>query len=115
VRVADLLDAVQELRGAQAEAMQVQGADGTAVRVVAATSFLDRDDGVVVDGTRLTGPYTIVVIGDPETMRTALNIPGGVVESVASAGGTVIFSPAGEVEVTALHDRPTLQYAKPVS
>lgn len=115
VRAESLLDAVQELRGAQAEAMQVQGADGTAVRVIASTSFLDRDDDVVVDGVRLSAPYTITVIGDPETMRTALNIPGGVVESVASAGGTVIFSPAAPVEVTALHDKPSLQYAKPVS
>ncbi|WP_213450113.1 DUF881 domain-containing protein [Rhizomonospora bruguierae] len=115
IRAEALLDAVQELRGAQAEAMQVQGSDGQAVRIIASTSFLDKDDDVIVDGVRLRAPYTITVIGDPETMRTALNIPGGVVESVSGAGGTVIFSPAGEVDVTALHGRPTLQYAKPVS
>ncbi len=46
------------------------------VRIVASTSFVDSEDGIVVSGQQLTGPYTITVIGDPPTMRTALNIPG---------------------------------------
>ena len=85
-----MLDAVQELRGAGAEAMQISGGDGATVRIIASTYFLDSDGGIsVVDGRRLTGPYTITVIGDPKTMRTALNIPGGVVASVSGDGGNV--------------------------
>jgi uncharacterized protein YlxW (UPF0749 family) len=95
--------------------MQITGGNGTAVRIVASTYLLDADGGVTVDGRHLTGPYTIAVIGDPKTMRTALNIPGGVVESVSKDGGTVLVQEPGTVDVTALHPPVSLEHAKPVS
>jgi uncharacterized protein YlxW (UPF0749 family) len=109
-----VLDAVEELRGAGAEAMQIAGGGGAAVRVVASTWFADGDDDrLVVDGLALTAPYTIMVIGGPDTMRTALNIPGGVVDSVRQHGGTVMVREADPVRITALHNAGELQYAKP--
>lgn len=111
-----ILDAVQELRGAGAEAMQVAGADGTAVRIIASTYFVDAPGGgLVVDGRRLTGPYVISVIGDPATLRTALNIPGGVVASVEEAGGNVTPVDSEAVEVSQLHAPIKLEHARPVS
>ncbi|WP_405432665.1 DUF881 domain-containing protein [Micromonospora sp. NBC_00617] len=99
-----VLDAVQELRGAGAEAMQISGGDRATVRVIASTYFLDGDNGsLIVQGRRLTGPFTITVIGDPATMRTALNIPGGVVASVRGDGGNVTFGEREVAEVSALH------------
>lgn len=115
VRAAALLDAVQELRGAGAEAMQIAGGDGEVERIVASTYFLDADGGVSVSGRRLTAPYTITVIGDPKTMRTALNIPGGVVESVSGDGGNVTIQEYEVVDVTALVDPKNLRHARPVS
>ncbi|MDW3848144.1 DUF881 domain-containing protein [Micromonospora sp. BRA006-A] len=116
VSSAGILDAVQELRGAGAEAMQIQGADGTAARIIASTYFVDGPDGaLVVDGRRLTGPFTIMVIGDPATMRTALNIPGGVVASVGKAGGNVTSEDREVVEVSQLHAPIKLDHARPVS
>ncbi|GGO28761.1 DUF881 domain-containing protein [Micromonospora parathelypteridis] len=111
-----VLDAVQELRGAGAEAMQISGGDRATVRVIASTYFLDGDNGsLVVEGRRLTGPYTITVIGDPATMRTALNIPGGVVASVRGGGGNVTFGEREVAEVSALHAPIRLEHARPVS
>ncbi|MEW2382130.1 DUF881 domain-containing protein [Micromonospora sp. NPDC047707] len=111
-----VLDAVQELRGAGAEAMQISGGDRATVRIIASTFFLDGENGsLVVDGRRLTGPYTITVIGDPATMRTALNIPGGVVATVAGDGGTVIVEDREVAEVSALHAPIKLEHARPVS
>ncbi|MEV4543583.1 DUF881 domain-containing protein [Micromonospora echinaurantiaca] len=111
-----VLDAVQELRGAGAEAMQISGGDRATVRIIASTFFLDGENGsLIVDGRRLTGPYTITVIGDPATMRTALNIPGGVVASVASDGGNVIVEDREAAEVSALHAPIKLEHARPVS
>ncbi|HEX6970028.1 MAG TPA: DUF881 domain-containing protein [Micromonosporaceae bacterium] len=113
---ATILDAVQELRGAGAEAMQISGRGGASVRIVASTYFLGGDDGgLVVDGHVLGAPYTIMVIGDPTTMRTALSIPGGVVESVQGDGGNVIVEEREVVDVTALREPPELEHARPVS
>lgn len=113
---ARILDAVQELRGAGAEAMQIAGSDGTAVRVIASTYFVDAGGGgLVVDGRRLAGPFVITVIGDPATMRTALNIPGGVVASVREDGGNVTSEDREAVEVSQLHAPIKLDHARPVS
>ncbi|MEW2427550.1 DUF881 domain-containing protein [Micromonospora sp. NPDC047644] len=111
-----VLDAVQELRGAGAEAMQISGGDRATVRIIASTFFLDGDNGsLMVEGRRLSGPYTITVIGDPATMRTALNIPGGVVASVRGDGGNVTFGEREVAEVSALHVPIKLEHARPVS
>lgn len=114
IRAATVLEAVEELRGAGAEAMQIAGAAGRAVRIIASTSFVDSSDGIVVDGNALTGPYTVTVIGPATTMRTALTIPGGVSDAVGRDGGTVVVDEPGEVRVDALHPAADLQYAKPV-
>ncbi|MBB5826630.1 DUF881 domain-containing protein [Micromonospora carbonacea] len=111
-----VLDAVQELRGAGAEAMQISGGDGAAVRIIASTYFLDGSGGdLVVDGRRLSGPFTITVIGDPTTMATALKIPGGVAASVAGDGGNVIVEDREVADVSALHAPVKLEHARPVS
>ena len=119
IRAQTILDAVQELRGAGAEAMQISGRvvgqDGPPVRVVASTYFVDVDDRLVVDGVALAAPYTVTVIGGPDTMRTALNIPGGVVDDVRQHGGTVSVRETPLARVAALHAGGGLEHAKPVS
>jgi uncharacterized protein YlxW (UPF0749 family) len=108
VTAAMLLDTVQELRDAGAEAIQVGR-----VRIVASTSFVDGPDGVVADGVDLRSPYEFVAIGDSATMRSALDIPGGVLETLRSGGaeGTVEVSDA--LTVTALRQVKPPQYAQP--
>ncbi len=116
VKASAILNAVQELRGAGGEVMELAGAGGGSVRVVASTYFVDGGTGVVVvDGTRLSGPYTLWVIGPAQTMRTALEIPGGVVASVKSGGGSVTMQEHTAVDVTAVRRASSLQYARPVS
>lgn len=115
IRADSVLDAVEELRGAGAEAMQISGASGSPVRIVAGTFFVDAGEGISVDGASMSAPYTIDVIGDPQTMQTALNIPGGVVDAVRQRGGNVTMHQPGLIKVTALHDGDPLKYARPVN
>jgi uncharacterized protein YlxW (UPF0749 family) len=110
----DLLNAVEELRGAGAEAMQLSGGNGPVIRVVASSSFVDGPGGALtVDGQTMTGPYLLTVIGDPQTMQIALNIPSGVVETVHNDGGNVTITAATTVQVSALHAGTTPRYAQP--
>lgn len=93
-----LLDAVQELRDAGAEAIAIGS-----VRVVARTWFADVPaGGVNVSGRVLKPPYTFTAVGDGATMRTALGIPGGVIESVKGAGGSVRVSVGKKVAISAV-------------
>ncbi len=114
-----LLDALEELRAAGAEAVQIEGRapDGDTVRrvrVVASTSFVAADEvGIAVDGTPLRAPYRFVVIGDPATLTSALRIPGGVVDNVEQFGGQVRISRQETVEVIALRPLEPPRYARP--
>jgi uncharacterized protein YlxW (UPF0749 family) len=110
VRVADILDAIQELRGAGAETMQIDG-----VRVGVSTAVTGDPGGLMIDGRPITTPYEFVVIGDPQNMETAMNIPGGVVPRINSRGGSVTIEPADEVVVDALRPLDTPQYASPAT
>ncbi|WP_045746862.1 MULTISPECIES: DUF881 domain-containing protein [Actinoplanes] len=116
VKASDVLNAVQELRGAGGEVMQLNGANNAAVRIVASSYFVDAaDGGIIADGKRLSGPFRLLVIGSPETMSTALQIPGGVVASVKNDGGSVTMDSRSLVEVTEVRKAAALQYARPVS
>jgi uncharacterized protein YlxW (UPF0749 family) len=104
-----LLDAVQELRDAGAEAISVGP-----VRVVASTYFVEGDDGgVVVDGEELSPPYRMLVIGDAATLSSALDIPGGIMESLGSRGSDARVEQRESVEITALRPLSTPEYARP--
>ncbi|WP_141575697.1 DUF881 domain-containing protein [Actinomadura sp. WMMA1423] len=97
VKALDLLDALEELRDAGAEVVQVGD-----VRVGVDTHFLDDRDGIRADGRLLASPYRFLAIGDPHTMTTALNIPGGVVRTLEGAGARVLIARRAKVTVGAV-------------
>jgi len=114
VSAATVLDTVQELRGAGAEAIQVGGQNGAAVRVVVDTAFLDdpAGRGVEVDGRVLIPPYRVVAIGDAASLHRALAIPGGILETLQTrqASGRVIEQQS--IRVSAQHDPKASRYAR---
>lgn len=98
-----LLDQLQELRAAGAEAIQIDGAGAGQQMRIGVDSWITGGAGAVtVDGTRLDAPFTVMAIGDPPTLAAALNIPGGVVDSVRRAGGDLAVSQSEAVNITAL-------------
>lgn len=108
VDAAALLNALQELRAAGAEVVQLGN-----VRIVVSSAFLDAGPGqVTVDGHTLTAPYVFKVIGDPATLQPALGIPGGVVASLKNTYGATTAITSGKVLVDAVAPQPDPQYAK---
>jgi len=103
-----LLDAVQELRDAGAEALQIGD-----VRVVASTEIVDAEGGIAVDGRPVSSPYVVRAVGDRAAMSTALRIPGGVIEVLAEEGSAATIEERDAVTVSALHVVETPQYARP--
>jgi uncharacterized protein YlxW (UPF0749 family) len=113
-----LIDTLQELRDAGAEAVEISSVDGPAVRVVASTSFVDAGEpgsgaGVEVDGTVLRPPYRFVVIGEPGTLATALEIPGGVLEVLDQRGAQGVVTQEQAVEISSLRVAASPRYARP--
>jgi uncharacterized protein YlxW (UPF0749 family) len=69
--------------------------------------------GVQVDGTLLQPPYTFIVIGDPQTLTAALQIPGGVLEVLRQQSATGTVHTDQNLLVDALRTVRTPQYAHP--
>ncbi len=103
-----LLDALEELRNAGAEAFQFGG-----VRVGVDSAFSGQAGAVTLDGTLLTAPYQVLAIGDPPTLAAALAIPGGVLDTVRRAGGTMVTTQSKKIAVTALRPARAAVYARP--
>jgi uncharacterized protein YlxW (UPF0749 family) len=104
-----VLDIIQELRDAGAEAIDVGG-----VRVVASSFVGDRDGEIVVDSKTVSRPLVITVIGDSKTLSSAMTIPGGIVETVRQKGANASISESDLVEITSTHTPTELKNAKPV-
>lgn len=94
----DMLDLIQELRDAGAEAIAIAGQ-----RVGAATSFSGEAGAVTMDGTTLPPSLEILAIGDPATLEGGLAIRGGALELLQADGAlTVSVSAQTDVEVPPL-------------
>lgn len=103
-----LLDAVQELRGAGAETMQVAG-----VRIGVSSSLVGDAGSIRIDGIEIEAPYVIVAIGESQTLTTAMQIPGGVEDKVIQAGGSIDIVGSDQVVVDSLRPLEVPEYAEP--
>ncbi|MDX6347773.1 MAG: hypothetical protein QOF84_2563 [Streptomyces sp.] len=102
-----LLDTLQELRAAGAEAIQIND-----VRVVAATYFTQSGSSVEIDGKKVTQPYRFKVIGNPQDLEPALNIPGGVVQTLEKEQATADVTRSKKIVVDALRPSKAPDYAQ---
>ena len=105
-----VLDSVQELRDAGAVAIEINGN-----RVINSTYFNDTSDGITINQAKIRSPYRINALGDPETLATALKIPGGLAEKVTTSGGQVVITQYATLVIESTVDLITPQYAVPVT
>ncbi|MEU9182296.1 DUF881 domain-containing protein [Streptomyces sp. NPDC048550] len=102
-----LLDTLQELRAAGAEAIQING-----VRIVAGSFFSDEGGGIGIDGKKITQPYEFKVIGKAQDLEPALNIPGGVVQTLEKEQANVAVTRSAKIVVDALRAAKQPDYAR---
>ncbi len=112
-----MLDVINELRAAGAEAMEIRGRR-TAHRSRCGSGWTPGSSASPApwSSTRrhLNPPYSVLAIGDPPTLAAAMNIPGGAMDSVERVGGTMVVQQSDRVDVTALRQPKPRQYAQPV-
>lgn len=108
LKAQDLFNVLEELRNAGAEAMELNG-----TRIVTSSWFEDADGRIVLDDEVLTSPYVWTVIGEPETLDRALEIPGGALRSLRSKGADATTTRLDEVVVEAVREPAEPRYARP--
>jgi uncharacterized protein YlxW (UPF0749 family) len=108
-----LLDAVEEMRDAGAEVIEVNNT----IRIVGSTWFGSDASGLVIDGKPVSRPITFEVIGEPHSLEEAARFRGGIVSEITGPkiGGQVQIEPQSRVVIESLHAASENQYARPAS
>lgn len=109
VDVDTVLDTIEELRAAGAEAMQFNGK----VRVVAQTAVEPAVGGIYVDGHLLTAPYVIDVIGDPHNLAGGMTFPSGPRQQFQEDGQSVSIQQLQSLDIESTVDVPAPDFAEP--
>lgn len=107
-----LLDAVEELRDAGAEVIELNDS----VRLVMNSHFgTDERGAVTADGISLGAPYVIDAIGDPATLEAGARFRGGLVSEIEGerVGGQVIIEQLETVDIATTVEVPEPEFARP--
>ena len=96
-----LLDAVEEMRDAGAEVIEVNNT----IRVVGSTWFGSDNRALVIDGKPISRPITFEVIGDPNSLEEAAQFRGGIVSEITGPkiGGQVSIERENRLVIESLH------------
>jgi uncharacterized protein YlxW (UPF0749 family) len=100
----DLLLLINERRAAGAEAISIRSGR-IEERLTGLSSVRCTGPTVVVNNTRLTAPFTIKAIGDPDVILQALEMTGGIVEQLRLYGLDITVEKNEHIEIPA-YDLP---------
>jgi uncharacterized protein YlxW (UPF0749 family) len=110
VKYDTMIDVVQELRDAGAEAIAINNH-----RVGVASWLTQRDGKIVLDGETLDAPYAVEAIGDSTTLEGGLRIPGGAIDALTAIKDVdVDVQRSANVAIPALAKPPVFRAAHPV-
>jgi len=105
-----LLDAVEEMRDAGAEVIEINE-----VRVVASTWFQGQPGAIKMGDTLIRSPYTIKVIGQPHALLEGARFRGGLVSRAQApdVGASVIITEHKRMLITSIHKPTEPRWARP--
>ena len=105
LRLTALLDLIEELRTSGAEAMEIEGADGEAVRLVASSSIevSQPTPGLNVGSELIGPPYRLKVIGPPDTLAGAIDFYQGPQDQLEEQGAEVKVESEEKIDIESIH------------
>jgi len=109
VDIDSVLDAIEELRTAGAEAIQVNGK----VRVIAQSYLEDAVGGFSIDGTLVASPYVLDVIGDPHGLQQAMVFQDGPTSQLRDDGAEVDIDELETIDIESVVESARPEFAQP--
>ncbi|MEG6565489.1 DUF881 domain-containing protein [Thermoanaerobacterium saccharolyticum] len=104
----DLLNIVNELRAAGAEAISINDQ-----RLVATSEIRMIGNTIDINSVRFTPPYVVKAIGNPDTLEAALRLKGGIIDTLSNWGIQVNIKRSDKILVKKYDGVLTYKYAKP--
>ncbi len=96
----DVLQVVNELRAAKADAIAVHGAGGDPIRITSATPIRCVGPVIFINWQAVAAPFTVEAVGNAKTLQSAIEMPGGIVENLRVQGAVgVKVASASDLEL----------------
>jgi len=109
IRDEDLLRVANDLKGAGAEAISING-----YRLISTSEIRQAGSFINVNLNRIEPPFHILAIGNPEKLRSSLEISGGLVDYFRDLGIVVKTQTVNSVTVPGYGNNLQYRYAKAV-
>ncbi|MFN8578803.1 MAG: DUF881 domain-containing protein [Candidatus Sericytochromatia bacterium] len=106
----DLLKVTNELNAAGAEAISINGN-----RLIATSEISCAGPTILVNKNRVAPPFEILAIGKAETMTAALEMRGGILETIKFFGLEAKIEKKNDIVIPAYTGTIDLKYSKPLS
>jgi len=109
IRDEDLLRIVNELRGAGAEAISINGN-----RLISTSEIRQAGNFIDINLNRTQTPFNILAIGNPEKLKSSLEISGGLVDYFKNLGILINIQTQRKITVPGYNRTLQYDYAKAV-
>lgn len=102
----DLLNIINELRAAGAEAISINGE-----RIINLTDIVDISNRyILVNSNKISSPYTILAIGDEDYLKSALNVKNGYVDTKQKEGYDISVESKLNIKINKYSKKINLKY-----
>ncbi len=110
IRIEDVQDLINEFRNAGSEALAVNGE-----RITARTAIISERNNVMVNGHRVSSPFTFSAIGESDTIERALVRKGGLVGYIQNTypEAAINVRKLTKLTVPSASAVPSFQFARP--
>jgi len=105
----DLLKVVNELRAGGAEAMSINGQ-----RILATSEIRCAGNTILVNTKKVVPPITILATGNPDTLKSGLEIKGGIFEQLKYWGLVATVEKSDDITIPGFSGPVTFNYTNPV-
>lgn len=103
----DIIVLLNELRLAGAEAIEINGQ-----RITAYSEIVDVNGNILVNTSKISGPYIIKAIGDKKYLESAITIKGGYYDNMIANDKTISYEISNKIEIEKYNKELKLKNSK---
>lgn len=103
----DIITLINELKIAGAEAIEINGQ-----RIISYSEIVDVNGKILINTTRISGPYIVKAIGDKKYLESAITIKGGYKDELELNEKRIEYVLSDEVQIPAYDGALALKYAE---
>ena len=103
----DIITLINELKIAGAEAIEINGQ-----RIISYSEIVDVNGKILINTTRISGPYVVKAIGDKKYLESAITIKGGYYDDMIANEKTISYELSNRIEVEKYNKELKLKNSK---